>query len=281
MPPAQSAEAPTVSSVGAEKFSMFNLVTGLYANTSASTGSLMLDVGAQRGQFSRSFAGNGFEVLAFEASPPNFAELCEIVGQIPSITPVNVAVSDEDAGSQRFYYSEEFIGVNSLKVNSTHLSDEKYALVEMVRLSSYLGDRAADVRVIKTDIEGADLLALKGFDFNANRPELVVSEFGGRSEAFGHGVGDVVHHMRQFGYVAWCSNYDSGTGLPYSSKTGEQSSPRLRYFGEFDSCQNPNWGDLLFFQPEMLRAIVDGVSQFDFGGAELGWSGDDPQPGRS
>lgn len=259
---ARAAEVSTPTE-GRPEFSMFRLVTGLFGADDAAGGRIVLDVGAQRGQYSRAFAELGFDVRAFEASPPNYEELVERMRPFPNVTPIHVAVSDTDADEVKFFYSEEFIGVNSLKVNSAHLDRDTYAVVETVRLDTHLGDDLPKVEVVKTDIEGADLLALRGFDFHRHTPRIVLSEYGKRSEAFGYGVADLVDHLRPFGYVAWCSNYDSGSGLPFSAKTGCQAKVALRYFGAFDRCPDPNWGDVVFFREPDRAALTARIADFD------------------
>ncbi|MEM9035821.1 MAG: FkbM family methyltransferase [Actinomycetota bacterium] len=249
-------------------FSAYNFLTTLCVDP-GDRPSLMLDVGAQQGQFARVFARNGYDVIAFEASPVNFDDLTERVRTTPNITPVHLAVSDEDASGVKFYFSTEYIGINSLKRNSTHLSETSYALVDTVRLATHLGDDAARVEVIKTDIEGADLLALRGFDFESHHPAFVLSEYGGRSAAFGYDIDDMVEHMRRFGYEAWATSYDSGTGKPYAKSTGDQAPVELRFFGDVDAIDEPNWGDVLFFRPESRSRLVRHAELFDFGSAAL------------
>lgn len=248
---------------------MFEFFTSIIEPGDASANAIMLDVGAQRGQFSRRFAAIGFDVRAFEASPVNYAELVGIVSGIENIRPENVAVSDVDGEEVKFFYSEEFIGINSLMVNSDHLSQEKFALVPAVRLDTYLGADAPRVDVIKTDIEGADLLALRSFDFEQSQPRLVLSEYGGRSTPFGYAVGDLVAFMVSHGYEAWVSDFASGSGLPFSAKTGEQSTVELRYFGRFEECPNPNWGDVVFFRSNDRKRMVQHIDQYDLGRATV------------
>jgi len=263
-----SVETPGVPKEPDVAFSAFTFLTTLFSSADVRAGDLMLDVGAQRGQFSRAFAALGFEVFAFEASPPNYEELVKIVEPFTSITTVNRAVMDVDTDEVPFYFSSEFIGINSLKLNSSHLNEDEFALVEGVRLASFLGERASAVRVIKTDIEGADLLALKGFDLAEHQPELILSEYGGRSAAFGYSAVDLVEYVSSFGYEAWCSNYESGTGLPYSAATGVQASVQLKFFGRFAECESPNWGDVLFFKPHWRRRLQAHTQRFSFGDAQ-------------
>jgi len=251
------------------QFSAFSFLTTFFSASAVTPGSLMLDVGAQRGQFSRAFAKLGFNVLAFEASPLNYAELVSIVEPFASITAVNRAVLDVDVDEIDFYFSSEFIGINSLKLNSSHLSEDSVAVVQGVRLATFLGDQASNVRVIKTDIEGADLLAIRGFDLANHQPDLILSEYGRRSAAFGYDVTDMVDYLESFGYEAWCSNYDSGLGLPFSAVYGEQSTPNLRFFGKMADCSDPNWGDALFFRSHLKSRLQEHARGFSFGDAEI------------
>ena len=229
----------------------------------------MADVGAQQGQFSKTFARLRFKVFAFEASPDNFEDLISRMERFSNVTSFHKAVADVDAGRVKFYYSKEYVGINSLLPNSSLLSAHQYEWVESVTLATALGEEAARVKVIKTDIEGADFLALKGFDFKTHKPEIVLSEYGDRSKPFGYQLPEMAAYMEKFGYATWCADFASANARPYSAKTKKKVSVSQNYFGPFAQFENPNWGDAFFVAPEKLEAFTSAARKFDYGAARV------------
>ena len=131
------------------------------------------DVGAHVGYHSLGFAGLGAQVLAMEPNQHNSARLRAHLERNPAlahnIRHLAVAVSDRD-GEMSFVQSGDIAGESSgshLAAALAPLDQRVYAacellMVPVVRMDSLIerGERAPDV--IKIDIEGAELLALRG-----------------------------------------------------------------------------------------------------------------------
>lgn len=221
----------------------------------------MVDVGAQIGLWTIPYAKQGWKVIAYEASPDNYTNLVKKIEPMGlSVELVNKAVSDSDQKEVKFYYSSEFIGVNSLRVNHKVLSRDKFAVVEQVRLDTdleSLGIEAVDF--LKTDIEGADLLALKGFNFEKHKPSIIVSEYGKRSRAFGYGVRELVAHGEDHGYIAFLSSWESAGAW----KVGEAAvEHKLLYWGDDPDYSQLNWGDVVFVAPSVLDIFKNASTEF-------------------
>ena len=137
---------------------------------------VFVDVGAKVGDWTRLGATLGWRTIAVEPNSKSFAVLDESYGKHPDVTLFKVAIADENLDAARFYTSEAFSGRSSLRVNDEALSEDVYELVPVRRLADLLNGLTDHVDLMKTDIEGADLLALRGTDLSRYRPALVVSE---------------------------------------------------------------------------------------------------------
>jgi FkbM family methyltransferase len=162
---------------------------------------VFVDVGAKVGDWTRLGAALGWRTIAIEPNSSSFAVLDESFGQHADVTLFKLAVADENLDAARFYTSDEYAGRSSLRVNDEALSEDVYELVRVRRLADLLDGVTDHVDLMKTDIEGADLLALRGSDLSRYRPALVVSEISGRCLEFGYRARDMVEYMIGQGYV--------------------------------------------------------------------------------
>lgn len=232
-----------------QKFSEFQIIHKFFEALKLPPNQcVMVDVGAQIGLWTVPYAKLGWQVVAFEASPTNFQMLLDKTQSFPNVTALNKAIGDENAESVKFYYSEEYIGINSVKTNHAQLSQDKFALVEMVTLGTELAiNKVKNVNLLKIDIEGADLLALKGFDFTRYHPDLIVCEYGGRSKSFDYTYQDLVAFGQAEGYDIYASSWESGKNWKIGDKPMEH---KLISFGRYSSSKHLNWGDIIFVSPE-------------------------------
>lgn len=148
-------------------------------------GDHFLDVGAHYGYFSRlgaALVGKTGRVVAIEAAPDTFAILGENAGAEPQLTALQLAVSDT-VGHLDFYafpnqYSEynttdpgQFAGAAWLAENPPVRHR-----IPADTLDAIAGREALTPRVIKIDVEGAELLVLRGAEnlLSAQSPAVVV-----------------------------------------------------------------------------------------------------------
>ena len=205
----------------------------------------LVDVGAHVGGFSQEFGRKNWQVIAFEPEPSNYQALCVNIAQFPKIKCVNKAVSDVAAQEVSLYISDDNHAIHALK--PFHKTHQSVLTVETVRLDETLDElNVGHVTLLKTDIEGADFLALKGFDFDRYHPEVVMCEFmDDRSQAnYSYTHHDVVSYMRQWGYVCYVSEWAPITEYVREGNTGNEHT--------FIQCvpypldHNPAWGNLIF-----------------------------------
>jgi hypothetical protein len=142
-----------------------------------------------------------------------------------------------------FYVSDKHPGIHSLK--PFHKTHHPGAAVEGVRLDETLHHlHIEDITVLKIDIEGADFLALKSFDFEHMRPDVVMCEFmDSRSQKhFGYTHHDMAHYMQARGYTVFVAEW--APVRSYAS-IGGPTQHVFRRCMRYPLSRPPAWGNLL------------------------------------
>lgn len=126
---------------------------------SSEKGGVFLDIGAHIGVYSISLAGDFGCVYAFEPERKNFNELVRNIelNSINNVKVINKAVSDSKGYAKLYINQEENCG-HSLMVNYSG----NYQKVRMVTLDDFLKRKTVKVRLIKIDVEGAEIKVLRG-----------------------------------------------------------------------------------------------------------------------
>lgn len=225
---------------------------------------VLVDVGAHHGYFSHVFAKLGWQIVAFEPEKNNRAAFNQNLANYPQVVCLANAVSDKTGERLPFYVSEEHYGIHSLK--PWHKTHELAYEVETVRLDTVLKDlQISDVTLLKVDIEGADFLALKGFDWGRYHPEIVMIEFSDERTLpnFNYTHHDVVEYMQAHGYTAFVSEWDK---IKEYGRQGEVGEPHhwlqcIRYPLDHDAA----WGNLIFIprgkEIQFERVLIQYLSQ--------------------
>lgn len=220
----------------------------------------IVDVGAHIGTSCIHFAQNDWQVIAFEPEPGNHEELCKNLGNADNITIIPKAVSDVSGQKVPFYVSSEHWGIHSLK--PFHPTQHPTLMVETVRLDETLAElKVDDVTVLKIDIEGADFLALRSFDFKRYLPQIVICEYmDERSEMnFGYNHHDMVRYMVDFGYSVFISEW--APIKEYGRKGKSTARPKFLQCVPYPLDHSPAWGNLIFVPQERVieftRTLID------------------------
>lgn len=219
---------------------------------------VLVDVGAHHGHVSRTFALKGWRVIAFEPEKQNRLAFLRNTSGFQNVTCYDKAVSDKSNEKVPFYVSKEHYGIHSLK--PFHKSHELAYEVATIRLDDVLeSNGVTNVTFLKIDIEGADFLALKGFDVKKYRPELVMLEFmDTRShQNFGYTHCDVVSHMDAIGYFALVSEW---APIKEYGREGVSSEPHTwLQCVPYPLDHIPAWGNLIFvpkrYQAKLLQEL--------------------------
>ena len=124
-------------------------------------GGIVLDVGANRGQFALELLSVvSCTVLAFEPVPAAFSDLQEVARAHPSIRPLPYAISDLD-GTAELNVQESDVGSSLLtplaNQSSKWLTSSTTVTVETRRLDSLLTEEGLQhVDLLKSDAQGFD-----------------------------------------------------------------------------------------------------------------------------
>ena len=143
---------------------------------------LIYDIGMHRGEDTEYYLKNGFRVVAVEAN----RELCkEVAARFPAeigdsrLTIVNAAIA-EKPGAVTFYRNEKLSSWGTTdpawaQRNAAHGAPSSEIIVDATTISDIIR-RFGIPYYAKIDIEGADLLALRGFHAARARPAFVSIE---------------------------------------------------------------------------------------------------------
>jgi len=229
--------------VNASRFSESQLIARFpFADTAEPT---MVDVGAHVGGSCLPFALRGWRVVAFEPEPENRRELENGLRGFDKFVCVPKAVSDVAGRTVPFYVSKEHWGIHSLK--PFHDTHEPSLTVETVRLDGALEELdVREVTVLKIDVEGADLPALRSFDFGRYTPELVMCEFMDErsKKSFGYDHHEMAAYLQKQGYAVFVSEWSP---IVEYGRKGRPSRRPHRFLGcaPYPLDHAPAWGNLI------------------------------------
>jgi FkbM family methyltransferase len=188
-------------------------------------GMTVLDIGAHVGYYTRFFArqiGTSGRVYAFEPHPHTFGILHSNTARLSNVTLVQAALA-ETAGTAELYdylmmsasgslhYDESLRSLQKSQIDKADFAPriaedfpvEKYS-VQTLPVDDYLaGQGVARVDVVKMDIEGAEIGALRGMRQTiANSPELaLVVEYNPQAlRAFGYQPEEALNEIFEMGF---------------------------------------------------------------------------------
>ena len=168
-------------------------------------GMIVLDAGAHIGQYAliaSTSVGVDGHVYAFEPEPRNYSRLrCNVrLNRRSNVTCVNAAFSDT-SGRLEFSIARGNSGGHSL--GKTKYSGARTITVEAMTVDVFVdANELPRVDLLKADVEGAELLILRGASktLRRHRP-LMVLECSIHSSGFGYQPVDLVRFVESFGYV--------------------------------------------------------------------------------
>jgi len=157
-----------------------------YLNRLLGEGDGFIDCGANIGTFTlrgAEIVGAGGRVVAIEPSSLSFRRLCANVdaNRLSQVVPVKQAISDAE-GTARLYHAADGGAASFSLLANTAETDEEFEEVATATIDRLAEQhRLERVDVIKLDIEGAEILALRGARETLRRfKPTVIFEWNGR-----------------------------------------------------------------------------------------------------
>jgi FkbM family methyltransferase len=173
-------------------------------------GDVVFDIGANIGYFTMLFSdlvGPRGTIHAFEPVLPTFQRLCDNLSGIPGYKNVVLnclAVGDRNGQAQMFVPGDDY-GQAALARHSKGSWKSKPAIpvdVGMIRLDDY-AKRLSRIDFVKADVEGAELLILRGGESTLRRfrPNIFLETNPQWIRTFGWSSKELIGALRQIGYA--------------------------------------------------------------------------------
>jgi len=130
-------------------------------------GSVAVDCGANVGRITALLAARGAEVYAFEPNPHAFEALARRFASNPRVHCLAKAVAATDGRARLYLHVDSAADQltwstgSSLLAAKPNVDASTYVEVETVDLDAFLDDLGRVVRVLKLDVEGAELEVLE------------------------------------------------------------------------------------------------------------------------
>jgi FkbM family methyltransferase len=167
-------------------------------------GDVCLDAGANFGWYStlfHKFCGASGAVHAFEPMPPTFEELkqnYDLMGNPPNVFINNLGLGEK--ADELTINLFEGLATGHASLSNQGRDDAISFKCKVVTLDSYLEEKSvADVNFVKVDIEGAEMMFLKGAEklFKQEVPPIWLMEMAlQQTKNFGYLPNDLIEFMR-------------------------------------------------------------------------------------
>lgn len=174
-----------------------------------SQGDVFIDVGAYKDGWHSLLAarlvGKQGKVYAFEPHPEFFKRLKENIrfNKLTNIRAERLALSDKK-GKAFFYEAEESSSFFKKQIPQQKLTAERPIIVQTITLDSYLRkQRIRKVRLVKIDVEGAEMRVLKGAKkllSSKTAPCLMIEVVESHLKVAGSSKKEFLSFLHQFGY---------------------------------------------------------------------------------
>jgi FkbM family methyltransferase len=174
-------------------------------------GDVVIDIGANVGYYTMLFSdlvGNRGEVHAFEPVPSTYIVLAENIHRFPVYKNVylnRVALGDKHQRTRMLLPRGDHGQASLVRHSDGSWKDADNEIasieIEMMQLDQY-ADHLGRIDFVKCDVEGAELLVLRGAQSTLQRcrPKLFIEIDDRWVRSFGWTTTDVLRYLRQIGY---------------------------------------------------------------------------------
>ena len=143
------------------------LNNGSYTNIDIEIGDYVIDCGANVGCVTDAFHKAGANVVAFEPNPHAFEKLQQRFDSCPRVKCIQKAVSNVDNEQIKLLLHENansdqllFSTGSSILEDKVNININTYVWVKTINLSRFISDCETPIKVLKIDIEGAEIEVL-------------------------------------------------------------------------------------------------------------------------
>jgi FkbM family methyltransferase len=207
---------------------------GAYLLEAGSGAHVIFDVGANIGYYSLHWAlrmAPGGTIHAFEPVPSTFAWFVRNIalnGLDAVIRPNAIGLGDAPGVVSLFL--PEFLGSGAASIKDLHPDEgTRRVEVKLDTLDNYFSASGLDrLDLIKVDVEGAELLVLRGGreTIAKHRPMIFLELLRKWSRPFGYHPNDVIQMLTGMGYR--CTTFDNSRLIPFELMTEE--TPQKNFF---------------------------------------------------
>lgn len=210
---------------------------------------VMFDVGSRDGASFIPFLLKGWDIFAFEPDKNNFKNISEYLSKWNlKANLLDKAVSNTEE-TRIFYTSTSSSGIPSLlKFDENQVPSHE---VNTIMLKNFVkSNNIKKIDFLKIDIEGYDLMALKGFDFSNFKPRIIMCEFEDiKTKLLGYSTKDMSKFLIDQGYYLIYSIWHP------IQEYGEQHDWEKMSI-DINEIGSNNWGNIIGF--------VNKVDFYDF-----------------
>jgi FkbM family methyltransferase len=242
---------------------LYDRQTGEIMRRALGTTGTLVDVGCHEGKFMDLALelAPATRHFGFEPLPDYAARLVQRYARHPNVTILDLALSDTE-GEATFVHNVDIPSHSGLRERSYPIPDTRRETITVRtrRLDDLLPP--VPVAMIKIDVEGAELLVLRGARETLRRwKPAVVFEFGiGAANHYGHGPRDIhaLFSALDMGVFTLDAMLDGGEPLTLPAFEDQYSTPRNYYFGARALHPAPAATKPSFLQ--RVRRLVPGAS---------------------
>ncbi|MDT0558058.1 FkbM family methyltransferase [Ichthyenterobacterium sp. W332] len=161
---------------------------------------VMFDVGSCNGSSFMPFLLKGWDIYAFEPDKGNNKRISDYLNKWKlKANLIEKAVSDVEE-TKTFYTSTSSAGIPSLlKFNENQVVSHELSTIMLKNFVK--AENLKQIDFLKIDIEGYDLMALKGFDFSDFMPRILMCEFEDKkTKLLGYSTKEMAQFLKDKGY---------------------------------------------------------------------------------